>query len=405
MRDCYDVIIVGAGPAGGTAAFYLGQAGKQVLVIEKEHLPRYKTCGGGVPATLLSSFPFSFEPVIESRVKSISYAFKSHLVTMPVQEDQIRMVMRDDFDSWIVTHTQAEICQGIVVRKIIEKEDRVIVETNKGEIFQCRHLIGADGANSIVARSLNLRRGRVLGAAIEVEAQVPPEVMQRFADQALFIFGEVRLGYAWIFPKASHLSVGIGALHPKPGELQSKLKKIMAPYGIDVEGIPYHGHPIPIYTGRQQITTDRCLLVGDAAGLVDPFSGEGIRFAIKSGGMAAEAILSGEIGKYPVRVFREIGFSHSFGIVLALLFYYLPNLCFAFGVRNPFATGVFVDLLSDRANYLEVILGIFGTLPIFLLTEAVAALAGLLGGPDKKEEVRSAVYSRGGAYRLDAPPQ
>ncbi len=62
--------------------------------------------------------------------------------------------------------------------------------------------------------------------------------MRRFADNPLFIFGEIRPGYAWIFPKADHLSVGIGALHPKPGELQTKLKRLMARYGIDLEGTP-----------------------------------------------------------------------------------------------------------------------------------------------------------------------
>ncbi len=105
-----------------------------------------------------------------------------------------------------------------------------------------------------------------------------------------------------------------------------------------------------------QSRAQRSLLVGDAAGLVDPFSGEGIRFAIKSGKMAAEAILSERLDQYPQHVYREIGFSHMFGIGLALLFYYLPGLCFVLGVRNPFATQAFVDLLSDRANYPIVIL-------------------------------------------------
>jgi flavin-dependent dehydrogenase len=202
------------------------------------------------------------------------------------------------------------------------------LKTPDGERNEGSYLIAADGANSVVARSVGLRRKKVMAGAIEVETVVPANVFARFADNPVFIFGEVGTGYLWIFPKSGHLSVGIGALHPKPGELQATLDRVMTRYGISIKGQPQKGHPLPVYTRREPISTSRTLLVGDAAGLVDPFTGEGIRFAIQSGRLAAEAILSGHPGHYAASIDRQIGRNHRLGLILMYLFYSLPHPCF-----------------------------------------------------------------------------
>ena len=349
--------------------------------------------GGGISAHTLEQFPISFETVIESKVKAISYALGAKTITVPVSDTSVRMVMRDEFDAYLLKHTKAEIRQGVVVRAVEERADGVIVETTKGERIESDYLIAADGANSVVARSVGLRRKKVMAGAIEVEAVVPAEVFARFADKSIFIFGEVATGYLWIFPKSDHLSVGIGAVHSQPGELQATLERVMARYGIPIRDQPQKGHPIPIYNRREPISTHRTLLVGDAAGLVDPFTGEGIRFAIKSGRLEAEAILSGHSEHYAALVDRQIGRNHRLGIILTNLFYNLPKPCFELGVRNPFVTRTLVDMLADRIGYGRVIMSLFGTLPLFLLSETIAGLAKLVGGAKAMDRVIEVVYS------------
>jgi len=387
-----DVAVVGAGPAGATVAFELGQAGKRVVVLEREHLPRYKACGGGLSLALLEQFPFSMDPVVETSVNSITYVFRSRSVRLRLPRGQICMVMRDKFDAHLLNHARAEVREGVPVSHVRELADRVIVESEGRSAVEADYVVGADGASSVVARDLGLRRRKRVAAAIEAEAPVSSEVYRRFAESPAFIFGRIPAGYLWIFPKADHLSVGIGAYQPQRGQLQLVLREVMGEYGISLEGVPLHGHPLPIFLGREPLATKRGILIGDAAGLIDPLTGEGIRYAVKSARLAAQSILGDRTQDYSARVQREIGRSHAVGLGLAKLFYRLPAACYALGVRNPLATSGFLDLLSDRVDYPELAVRMFLSLPIYLTTEVLAGMAGAIGKGDVRDRIRSATY-------------
>jgi geranylgeranyl reductase family protein len=391
--DNYDVIVVGSGPAGSTAAYHLGEAGLKVLVIEKENLPRYKTCGGGISTRFLQEyFPFSFDSIISSDVRAISYDMGEFSVTIPVRSGEIGMVMRSELDHYILEHARVDVQQGEPVNHILEKSDEVLVTTKSGKAYRARYLIGADGANSIVAREVGLRRQKEMAAAIEVEAQVDPQTLQNYQSRPVFIFGEMPYGYLWIFPKKDHLSVGIAAMHPKRGELQSRLKNIMQRYGISIENAPLHGHPIPVFTRLQAISTKRVLLVGDAAGLADPLSGEGIRYAIKSGRLAGQAIISGQPEQFEAMIYHQIIRNHRRALLVSRVFYRLQRICIRLGAPNPFTTQAIIDLLSDHVATSAVMLMAIATLPLYAFTEILARLGSFLGGPDLEKKIRRLVY-------------
>ena len=145
----------------------------------------------------------------------------------------------------------------------------------------------------------------------------------------------------------------------------------MKRYGISLDE-QKHGHPLPIYIRREQVNTARTFLAGDAAGFVDPFTGEGIRFAIKSGRLAAEAILAGDPQRYTARLRRTIQRNHQHARTWTAIFYRFPRLCFELGLRNPVLSRALMQMMDDRIGYGRLFLQIISTLPLFLTTQKVS---------------------------------
>ena len=351
----YDVIVVGAGIGGAAAAYFLGRADQQVLVLEKEALPRYKACGGGVPKSVFRYFSFPFDEVVESEIAAVRFSYSGRKeVTFPLPAKPVAMVMRDRFDALVLSQTRAEVRDSTTVIGVVEERNQVRVKTAEGQELAARYLLGADGANSVVARGLGLRQKKVLGAAIEAEVPVDGQTLAEYAQTALFEFGTVPGGYLWIFPKKEHLSAGIAVFDKSHADLRGILRGEMTKFGIELDGIPLHAHPLPVHWYHERLATERTLLVGDAAGLVDPFLGEGIRYAVRSARLAAEAIAEDEVKVYTSRVQQKIGTGLRRARWLARLFYGLPRLCFLLGIRNPRVVQAFADMLDERVNYFDI---------------------------------------------------
>lgn len=348
----YDAIVVGAGPAGASAAYWLGEAGKRVLVLEKKRLPRYKACGGGVPQSVFDRFPFDFSPVIEREVRRVRFRFRDgREVAADLPGQPVAMVMRDQFDAFILDHTRADVRDGTEVMALQQDKEGVAVTTRSGETFRGRYVIGADGVHSRVAREAGLHQGQPIGLTLEVEVPADEALLSEYAETVLFLFGSPERGYMWIFPKAEHLSVGVGAAGVGAPQMRQSLRREMARVGVSIDGARHRGSALPAYVEHHPLHRGRVALVGDAAGLVDPLLGEGIRHAIDSGRFAAEAVLGNELGGYTRRVQREIGNDLIWGLGWAKLFYDHPWGSFELGVRNPRFLDEFARLLAGKTTY------------------------------------------------------
>jgi geranylgeranyl reductase family protein len=307
----WDVAIVGAGPAGAAAALALSGRGLRVGIIEKAVPPRYKTCGGGVLRRAAALLPLDIRAAVERECCAAELVHHEPALRFVCERERpvISMVMRDRFDHLLTQAAEqggAKLLAGTTVLDISTADDRVVLTTSAGEI-RARFVIAADGVNSLVARKTGRPELRNVVPALEAEVTLAPEVMAPLMRTARFDFGVVSAGYAWVFPKRNHLSIGVLTTRRGAANLPESYRRYLDLLGV---GVPLreekHGYMIPCRPRDGMFGAPRVVFVGDAAGLADPVTAEGITAGILSGQLAARAILEGEFSEPAVkRIYRD----------------------------------------------------------------------------------------------------
>jgi geranylgeranyl reductase family protein len=273
----YDVAIVGGGPAGSVAAYRLATAGARVLVVDKATFPRDKPCGGGVTGRAARLLPFSIEPVVEDTVSRLECGlrYRRH-ISRTARKPLAFMTQRSRLDHFLLQKAEeagAEVRQGT---------------TADARELDARIVIGADGCNGSSAKQLGLATEIVHGVALE--ANYPWE--QRFAGSMVLEIAVIHGGYGWIFPKGDHVNVGVGGNEAEGPKLRAELRRMCEAYGVDPDSASgTRGYRLPMRAAGTTLARGTTAVIGDAAGLVDPFSGDGMYEAFYSAKLVTAAAL------------------------------------------------------------------------------------------------------------------
>lgn len=215
----YDLIVIGAGPAGSSAARTSSQLGLKTLLIEKERFPRNKLCGGGVTPKVLKLFDFNLPgDLIECTSKSARVHVGETCSSFETDHALVYMTSRTKFDAFLsekAVDAGAELRDGTPVQRIQQTNSHVEVKT-PGDTFQARMIIGADGMGGPTAsygRLYDRWKPQQVAYAIESEVPVGEKAVQDFVGAKAYFdmyWGVSPAGYGWVFPKDDHLTVGVG---------------------------------------------------------------------------------------------------------------------------------------------------------------------------------------------------
>ncbi|MDQ1649231.1 MAG: menaquinone-9 beta-reductase [Frankiaceae bacterium] len=325
-----DVIVVGAGPGGSTAAYYLARAGLDVLLLEKTTFPREKVCGDGLtPRATRSLVAMGIDTSDWAHNQGLRILGGGHRLELPWPElasypGHGLVRTRHDFDEVLARHAQkagARLREGTnVTGPVLDAHGRVVgVTTKSGETFRAPLTVAADGVSARIALGLGIskRDDRPMGVA--VRGYLPSEARTRddWLESHLELWdgpreqGRLLPGYGWIFGVGDgRVNVGLGVLNTSEafGKVDYKdllrrwLEGIPDLAGVELDG-PVRGAALPMGFNRKPHYRDGVLLIGDAAGAVNPFNGEGIAYAMETAEVAAE-IVAQALGR-PVGPSRE----------------------------------------------------------------------------------------------------
>jgi geranylgeranyl reductase family protein len=382
----FDVVVVGAGPAGSTTAYRLARAGARAALLERARFPRDKPCGGGLTERALRELPVPVDPVVEHDVDRLELSLRyGPRFERRSRGRLVAMTQRIRLDAYLAEQAAAagaDLRDGLRVTALRDEGDGVVAETAKGPIA-ASVAIGADGVNGITARSTGLEQNIVYGVALEGNVSDEAVAPRRYSGLAVIELGSIAGGYGWVFPKGDHVNVGVGGWEHEGPRLRAHLWRLCDEHGIARDSVDsLRGYRLPLRRPGSRPARGRVALVGDAAGLVDPLSGDGMYEAFVSSRLAAEAVLdllagrSESLEAYSHALADALGRLHSASWGAKIALDRFPRLTFALG-RIPPAWGVVERLLCGDIGYPGAERSRLARIPL----RAIEALAKAAGDP------------------------
>jgi geranylgeranyl reductase family protein len=359
----YDLIIVGGGPSGSAAGRVAGKLGLKTLLIDKAVFPRYKPCGGALSEHAISFLDFEIPgEIIEKEIYGARICFKDKMIECAKDYRLSVIVTRSKLDDLLLEkarETGMEYAAGEKVIDISDEGDHVAVKTAKCA-YNSRFLILATGSQGMLKHQIRRKDSKKeYGICMVTEVPENNRIIDNYIKDAVELrFGVAGMGYGWIFPHDGYYSVGTGGLASLLHDPKSTMRQYLQENNFNGD-YKLNGHVIPCGGHRRKLIRGRTTLVGDAAGFVDAFTGEGLAYAIRSGQIAAEvvaeALTSGQSPQYLKNYERRCNFEFGehlrYSLYFASIMHRFSEKAFSVFTQEERIVDGFLDVVAFRTGY------------------------------------------------------